>query len=235
MNDLYHRSMAVCPILVLGCLYLLLSGCSTYDYYAPMEALTGSVRYDDRDPVATLNVASVAMECRKDDKASNVATMVDFINRIAGDHPDVDLIVFGETTLGWYEVKGDQPGYQRRLSEPIPGPTTDQISELAVKYGTYITFGMVQIRDGGLYNAQPVIAPNGDVIAVHHKTMLTPSDEDAAYRKGNGLTVVDIKGVTTGVVICKDQENSLLTREVARSDCELVILSFADDVVEDFP
>jgi predicted amidohydrolase len=92
---------------------------------------------------------------------------------------------------------------------------------------------MVQDRDGQLYNAQPVIGPDGSLLAVHHKTYLTPSDEEAGYQSGKSLTVVDIKGIRTGLVICKDQENSKLTREVSENNCQMVIISFADDIVED--
>lgn len=206
--------------------------CSTYDFYAPMECLTGSVSYDTTGASRQLNAASVAMQCDRDPTV-NRQKMQDFVVRIVDGHPEVDLIVFGEMSLGWYDDSDDQAAYQSGLAESIPGPTTEMVSDLAARYGVYITFGMVQDSGGVLYNAQPVIGPDGSLLAVHHKTTMTPADEAAGFVPGDGLTVVDIGGVTTGVVLCKDQENSLLTKEVVDEGCELVVLSLADDVVED--
>ena len=212
---------------------LWISACSEYDYYAPMECLTGNVSYDTAGAGKKLYVASVAMQCDRNAE-NNRLKLASFIERIASENPEVELIVFGEMTLGWYEDPDDQKAYQRDLAETIPGPTTDMISDLAVQYQVYITFGMVQLEGGKLFNAQPVIGPDGKILAVHHKTYLTPCDMEAGFEKGKELTVVDIKGIRTGIVICKDQENSNLTKSVFERGCELVIISFADDVVEDF-
>jgi predicted amidohydrolase len=211
----------------------MLGACTGYDYFAPMEALTGSVQYDTTGSSARLNVASVAMSCDRDPDR-NRQKIKGFIGEIVTEHPEVDLIVFGEMILGWYDDPDMQREYQETLAEPIPGPTTDTISLLASEYGVYITFGMVESRGDSLFNAQPVIGPDGAVVGVHHKTYLTPCDREAGFTEGKELTVVPIKGITTGIVICKDQENSRLTEEVVRDDCDLVVISYADDVVEDF-
>ncbi|MFN8208459.1 MAG: carbon-nitrogen hydrolase family protein [Bacteroidales bacterium] len=212
---------------------LLFTACSEYDYFAPMECLTGNVQYDTSGASIKINVASIAMQCDKLPEI-NILKMENFIEKIVTENPEVTLIVFGEMILGWYEDPDDQESYQKEIAETLPGPTTNRISKLASKYNVYITFGMNQLLDGNLYNAQPVIGPDGSILAIHHKTYLTPADEAAGFQKGNKLTVVNIRGVKTGIVICKDQENSKLTEEVVQNNCKLVIVSFADDIVEDF-
>ena len=212
---------------------ILLWSCSDYDYYAPMECLTGTVPYDTSGAVQRLNVASVAMQCDREGPA-NLAKMERFIEEIIDENPEVDLIFFGELTLGWYEDPDDQQAYQEALAEPVPGPTTLRIAELARRHEVYISFGMAELAEGKMFNAQPVIGPNGNILAIHHKTYLTPADKDAGFEAGEGLTVLEIKGIRTGIVVCKDQENSLLTESVVANNCDLVLLSFADDIVEDY-
>ena len=207
--------------------------CSDYDYYAPMECLTGTVNYDTTGADIYLNVASIAMQCDRE-PGINLDKICNYIDLICDEYPKVDILFFGEMILGWYEDPKDQKGYQASLAETIPGPATDTIAELAEEYGVYISFGMVQELEGDLYNAQVCISPDGDILDIHHKTYLTPADKEAGFVKGDRLTVVDIKGVRTGIIICKDQENSVLTEEVVQNNCDLVLLSFADDIVEDF-
>jgi predicted amidohydrolase len=221
-----------CSNIFLIAFLLLFTTCSEYDYYAPMESLTGNVKYDTSGASIRLNIASVSMQCDKL-KENNILKMENFIEQIVTENSGVDLIVFGEMILGWYEDPDEQESYQKEIAETIPGSTTNRIADLAAKYNVYITFGMNQLLDGKLYNAQPIIGPDGTILAVHHKTYLTPSDRDAGFEAGNKLTVVDISGVKTGIVICKDQENSKLTKEVVQNNCKLVIISYADDVVED--
>ncbi len=43
-------------------------------------------------------------------------------------HPDVELVLFGEMILGHYNP-GGMPEYHRKISEPIPGPTTQALGE----------------------------------------------------------------------------------------------------------
>jgi predicted amidohydrolase len=212
---------------------ILFTACDETDRYAPMEALTGNMKYDTTGASIRLHVASVAMQCDRLAE-NNILKMENFIEQIVTENPEVELIVFGELILGWYEDPDDQESYQRELAEAIPGPTTDRIAELAAKHQVHITFGMSQLLDGKLYNAQPVIGPDGSIVAIHHKTRLTPADLDAGFELGKELTVIDINGVTCGLIVCKDQENSYLTEEVVENNCKLVIISFADDVVEDF-
>jgi len=222
-------------ILHIICVFIIvfLNSCEEYDYYAPIKCLTGNVNYNTDEFDRHINVASVALQCDKDPE-KNADKIGKFISQICTEKPDVELIVFGEMILGWYEDPENQRSYQESLAETIPGPTTNKISTLAEEYKVYITFGMVQRLDGKLYNAQPIIDPEGKIVDIHHKTFLTPADETAGFEKGKKLTTLNINGIRTGVIICKDQENSLLTESVVDNNCQLVILSFADDVVEDY-
>ena len=47
------------------------------------------------------------------------------------DRPDVCLIFFGETILGWFYKKGETREYHESIAETVPGPTTEFIAELA--------------------------------------------------------------------------------------------------------
>ena len=83
-----------------------------------------------------LQVASVAAVCARDPR-HNRARMVSTIETIVQEHPDVELVLFGEMILGWY-TPGASPEYDRQISEPVPGETTRALAALTRQHGIYI-------------------------------------------------------------------------------------------------
>jgi hypothetical protein len=70
-----------------------------------------------------LKIANVAMQCSLDPRV-NRAKIVAMIHAIKQAHPEVELILFGETILDWYSKRGESKEYHRSIAEPIPGKTT---------------------------------------------------------------------------------------------------------------
>lgn len=67
-----------------------------------------------------------------------------------------------------------------RWSEPIPGPTTERMAELAKKYKMYILGSILEKENGEFYAACPVLDPHGTLIGKHRKVnlwMMHPADE----------------------------------------------------------
>jgi predicted amidohydrolase len=91
--------------------------------------------------------------------------MVAQIDTIMQIHPDVQLIVFGEMTLGWY-IPGTMPKYHREIAETIPGPTTEAVAAWARKHGIYVCFGISEVDEEVLYNTQVLLNPQGNFQAI---------------------------------------------------------------------
>jgi hypothetical protein len=96
-----------------------------------------------------------------------------------------------------------------------------------VEQDLYISFGLSESSDGKiLYNAQVLINPTGEIQAVHRKRR--PKTE--MYSRGTvPVTVTDIKGVETGIVICSDAASPRTMWELMKNRLDLIILSLADD------
>ncbi len=183
-----------------------------------------SFLYDEKDAEKRLKVTTVAMQCDLDPE-SNRRKMVQMINDIKDDHSDVELIVFGETILGWYKKPPETREYHEEIAETIPGITTEVISKLALQKEIYITFGIVE-RDGGkLYNSQVLVDPKGEIIAVQRKK--NPKCE--SFQPGDRpVMFLDINGVKTGIVICFDIQSELTAKEISENEPHLIIISNAD-------
>lgn len=184
--------------------------------------------YDEQSATHRLQVATVAMSCDRD-PASNRPKIACTLETIVQVHPGIDLVVFGEMILGWYNLSG-MPAYHREIAEPIPGKTTRILGDLAARHKIRLSFGLGEMHNGTLYNTQVLLNPQGEIQAVHRKCNLKPAERKAGYQPGPvPVTFTDIKGVKTGIAICSDAASPRAMWELARGRLDLIVHSLADD------
>jgi predicted amidohydrolase len=198
-----------------------------------MFSKTHTYLYDESKAAKRIKVASVAMACDRE-AASNRDRIISTIDAIMQTHPDVEMVIFGEMTLGWYKP-GELEEYHQGISEHVPGPTTRALAELALKYGIYVCFGISELEGVRLYNSQVLLDPQGEIQALYRKRNLKPGEVKAHYHPGPAMvTTTEIKGVKTGMVICSDTASTRTMWELMCGRLELIIHSLADDDRDDF-
>jgi len=207
--------------LVLGILLLLLLGVDTCDrpgsrWKTWLLAEAGKLRH--------LNLATVAMVCDREPEV-NRRKIEAMVIRIRNERPSTQLIVFGEVILGWYDMSKNARAYFERIAEPIPGVTTRLVSDLARRYQIHISFGLAEKAEGGIFNAQVVIDPQGRIVSRHRKM----DPHHSAFLRGSApVTMVDIQGIRTALVICYDIRNPAVDRVIKRDSADLLVLSQAE-------
>lgn len=181
--------------------------------------------YDDAHIIERLKVVSVTMQVDVDPQV-NRQKMIHFIRAARQSYPDVELVMFGESILGWYARKTETAAYHRRIAEGIPGETTAIMSSLAREYGIYISFGLDEAHEGGVFNSQVLIDPNGEIIAVHRKVNLQGS---TVYKPGDTLvTITEIKGIKTAITICSDIQDPRIRSRLNAEQPALILGSLAN-------
>jgi predicted amidohydrolase len=172
----------------------------------------------------TLRIAALAMACDLD-PAVNQRRMADHVARVKAKHPDVRLVHFGETILGWYFKKGETKAYHERIAQPIPGPAVDGLAAVARKHGVFLSFGMTERAGDAIHNAHVVLSPDGDVLAVHRKVCRN----DPVFAPGHDIaTIADICGVRAALLICSDVQDFRVLRAIRRAHADVVLASLAD-------
>ena len=152
--------------------------------------------------------------------------MIQFIKRIKKEQPEVELIVFGETILGWYFNADNTEQYHQEIAEPIPGEITDKLSEVAKSEKVYLSFGITEREGKSVYNSQVILNTDGDIIAVHRKFFA----RDKTFQTGKKpVTITEIKGLKIGLVICFDIRSNAVRKALMDSNADLIIHSMADD------
>jgi predicted amidohydrolase len=157
-----------------------------------------------------LRIATVQMTTDDRDKAGVVAKVLRMIDEAGGQ--GVDLIVLPEvwTGLGYT----DAYPYQA-MAEPIPGPTTDKLAELARRHGAMIVGSMYEAApDGRYFNAAPFIDRDGSILGRYRKTQLFDAEnrtdippgmiESTKVAAGDELPVFDTDAGKIGVFVCSD-------------------------------
>jgi predicted amidohydrolase len=168
------------------------------------------------------------MRVRKD-PGKNLRIITNFIDTIMTEEPGTDLIVFGETTLGWYFARKAPRKYRLSVSETIPGPATGVIGGKAAEYGVNVVFGMTErTEENSLYNSLVLVNKQGAVQAVHRKVYMTGFDKRSSFNPGKESTIVSIDGIKTAMLICADWHDPGLMVQIQKADVDLFILSLAD-------
>ena len=129
----------------------------------------------------TVSVACINFHTVWSDKAANLVRMKRFTTEAA--KQGNNIIIFPELALSGYECSEDISAenkscqMHRELAEPIPGPSTTEMAQLAKDLDVYIIFGLPeqdQTNSDRRYISSVVIAPEG-ILGAYRKIHLPPS------------------------------------------------------------
>ncbi len=113
------------------------------------------------------------------------------------------------------------------LAEPIPGPTTDRLSDVARETGTVVIASLFERRPAGIYhNTAVVIDDNGSLLGIYRKTHI-PDDplyyEKFYFTPGDlEFRVFDTRFGRIGVLVCWDQWYPEAARLTALKGAEIL-------------
>jgi len=159
------------------------------------------------------------------DKSGNVETCAQMIRDAAG--KGAQLIVTQELFASQYfcQVEDDS---LFDLAEPIPGPTSQRICDLARDLRVHISASLFERRTAGVYhNTSIMVDPSGQIIDRYRK-MHIPDDprfyEKYYFTPGDlGFRVQSLPGVKTGMLVCWDQWYPEAARETALRGAEVLL------------
>ncbi len=127
-------------------------------------------------------VALVQMSCLADSEA-NLAKAVDRVEEAA--RKGADVVCLPELFRSQYFCQREDAA-TFDLAEPVPGPTTEALSEAARKAGVAVVAPVFERRAAGLYhNSAAVIDADGKVLGLYRKMHIP--DDPAYYETRKGL------------------------------------------------
>jgi len=192
-------------------------------------------RYASYEKVVTVGAAN--FQSVPGDKQANLAKIEANVREAASQ--GVDIVAFPEEALiGCGECAVCRSGtpkceYHADLAETVPGPSSEQIAELAADHGVYVSFGLAE-RDAAdpkvLYNAAALVGPEGiqGTYRKLHLGSLPWVTEGITFRPGNQLPVFETRFGPVGLIICYDfWFNPELARLLALKGARVILNSCA--------
>jgi deaminated glutathione amidase len=175
-----------------------------------------------------MRVALCQTNCAEDVEA-NLA-QVEALLREAG-AARVDLAALPEV----WPCQGSAP-QMRAAAEPVPGPRTDRLAEIAREHGMWVHGGSVlELDDGKVFNTSVLFDREGELVATYRKIHLfdadppdaVPSRESFLFSAGDQVVVADTEFGRAGMSICYDVRFPELYRSLVVQGATVVFVPAA--------
>jgi len=114
------------------------------------------------------------------------------------------------------------------LAEPIPGPTTDELADIAKNNHVYIAAGVAEKEQctEKLYNASVLISPDGELLKRYRKVFLYLGEKES-FTAGDESCVCDVSFGKIALTICYDYVFPEYIRHLVLQGAELLVHSTA--------
>ncbi len=169
------------------------------------------------------NIAVITFHALWGQKDKNLNRILGYIESTA--RRGANFILLPEMALTGYDDEPKKPlkdKMQYLLAETIPGPATNKIEAMTMKYGVYAFVGMPERADGTIYNSMAVFGPHG-LIGTYRKMHL-PGLEPHWASRGDSPLIISTEWGPVGCAICYDTwAFPELMRYYAAKGCRLYV------------
>lgn len=168
----------------------------------------------------TMKIAGVQMDIALGEPLKNLDAMLERLEVAAGE--GASLVVFPECALTGYCFNSFDEA--RACAEPAPGPSAVRMAEACARLKTRAVFGMLEEREGRIFNACLLVGPDG-VEAVYRKVHLPKLGVDCFTTPGDHpFSVCACGPARIGMNICYDGSFPEAARVMALEGADLVVL-----------
>ena len=177
---------------------------------------------------------ALVQQAATDDRSSNVAKGLAAV-RTAASH-GANIIGFAELAFDRFYPQVQATDELLQRAEPIPGPTTQQFSELAAELGVVLVLNLFELAGDRTFDSSPVIDSDGSLLGVTRMIHITDYPcfhEQGYYAPGDhGVEVYETQFGRIGVAICYDRHYPEYMRAMAVQRADFVFVPQAGAVDE---
>jgi predicted amidohydrolase len=147
----------------------------------------------------------------------NVNEFCHWIDRAARSKPDVIVLPEGMTMVGTPLSSAD-------VAEPIPGPTSERMGEMARKHNCYIVACYNEREGKVVYNTAILVDRKGQLVGKYRKLYLPRNEVTDGITPGSEARVFDTDFGKVGMIICWDVQYPEPAQQMALQGAEIVFL-----------
>ena len=176
----------------------------------------------------TLRVGMVQHSCTEEYQR-NLAESEQGIRNAAA--AGAELVLLPELHAGVYFCQNEDPA-RFDQAEPVPGPTTQNLADLARELSVVIVASVFERRAAGLYHNTAVVLERDGSIAGRYRKMHIPDDpgyyEKFYFTPGDqGFAPIETSAGVLGVLVCWDQWYPEAARLMALAGAQILLFPTA--------
>jgi len=183
------------------------------------EVFWDAVRFEPA-PTPSRKVRIATIFCRPRNTGGPSASVEKFARLVleaAARKPDIICLPEGITVVGTGKNYVD-------VAEPVPGPTTRRLGELARKVNAYIVAGIYERQGPVVYNTAVLVGRDGRLVGRYRKVSLPDEEIDGGITPGDSFPVFQTDFGKVGMMICWDVFFPEPARALASKGAEIVFL-----------
>lgn len=167
-----------------------------------------------------IRIAALSLSAPVGDVAGNLDKISAWTRKAA--RAGAAIVCFPELSVSGYTSKEEI----RDLAEPIPGPSSDFLQDLAAAEDVTILAGIPEKDDKNrFYISHLVISPQG-LTGIYRKTHLAPPEQDL-FTPGEAVPIFNIQGLSFGIQLCYDAHFPELATRMALKGAEAIFIPHA--------
>jgi predicted amidohydrolase len=180
----------------------------------------GGTSLKETDAIKPRMVRLAAIHYRPTQTASSKENLEQFKKYIdeAGDQ-NADIVCLPEGIT----IVGTDKSYVE-VSEPIPGPTTDFLGQLAQKYQMYIVAGILEREGAVVYNTAVLMDRDGKLAGKYRKATLPREEIAGGITPGDDFPVFETDFGKIGMMICWDVFFPEPARTLSSKGAEIIFM-----------
>jgi len=181
------------------------------------------VRVEEIAAPAPRKVTVAAVNLRPRGTASAADSVRAWVATASAGVPDgVDVILLSEGI----PMVGTGKSYVD-VSEPVPGPTTEALGNLARKKHAWVVAGLYERQGTTVFNTAVLIDRTGKVAGRYHKVYLPREEVEGGLTAGASYPVFTTDFGTVGLMICWDTNFADPARALALAGAEVLLVPIA--------
>jgi predicted amidohydrolase len=150
-------------------------------------------------------------------REASVAAFVDLMDREVRPGTDIILLPEGISVVGTGKTYAE-------VAEPLPGPTTERLAEVARRKNAWIVAGLYEREAPAIYNTAVLIDRQGRLVGKYRKVYLPREEIEGGLTPGNDYPVFATDFGRVGMMICWDTQYADPARALALRGAELILM-----------
>jgi len=173
-------------------------------------------------PARPVTIATIRFEPKGAGSAAEaVRRCIEVVDKTVNGKTDV--IVLGET-ITWAGTRGPYG----EVAEPVPGPTTARLAEVARARKSYIVTSLVEREGTTFYNTAVLIDREGRLVGKYRKVNLPWDEFEGGITPGSEYPVFQTDFGKVGMMICWDSEFPEPARALALQGAQVILMPIWD-------